>query len=193
MTKKILLGATLAAVFVVSMIMVPAFAVGHLSLDATNLATVIVGNSLKANIATTGTIPLDGTSAFGYAILTTGSGSPATNNVLVLVTHLPAFDDSSFEDPVDGFHTHVLDLIDPTASCAGATFEVDLSTSPSNTGFDKKYPYNIVGSNAIIKHATVSDLNGSTVALVAAFTASVPGFNPDGSPTNICVTVTDAV
>ena len=193
MTKTILLGATLAAVFAVSMIMLPAFAVGHLTLDPANTAAIVVGNSLKVKITTTGTIPVDGTSAFGYAVLTSGSGSPNSNNVLVLVTHLPAFDDSSFENPVSGFHTHVLDLKGPTGACGGATFEVDFATSPSNTGIDKNYPYNIIGDTAIIKHATVRDLNGSTVDAIAAFTASVPGFNPDGSPTNVCVTVTDLI
>jgi len=189
MTKTILLAATLAAVFVLSMIMVPVLAAGHVVLDPPNTAAVIKGNSLKATITATAPIPVDGSSAFGYAILTTTSGSPASNNVLVLVTHV-GFDDSSFEDPVSGFHTHVLDLKAPTAPCVGvgATDEVDLATSPSNTGFDKKYPFKIAGNVATINHAKVSDLNGGSVAAIAAFLATVPSFTA-GVPDNICVTV----
>jgi len=187
MTKKVILGATLAAVFVLSMIMIPVFAAGHVFLDSPNTAAIIKGNSLKATITATAPIPVDGSSAFGYAVLTSSSGNPNSNNVLVLVTHV-GFDDSSFEDPVSGFHTHVLDLKTPTAPCAGATFEVDLATSPSNTGFDKKYPFKIAGNTATIKHAKVSDLNGSTVDAIAAFLASVPSFTA-GVPDNICVTV----
>jgi len=184
MTKRVIWGTALAAVFVLSMIMVPAFAAGHVVINAPGTFAVINGNSLKATITVTAPIPVDGSSAFGYAILT-GSG-PATNNVLVLVTHV-GFDDSSFEDRKSGFHTHVLDLKTPTGSCPGATFEVDLATSPSNAGFDKKYAYNIAGNVASINHAKVSDLNGGAVANIAAFLASAVFAGP--TLTNICVNV----
>ncbi len=65
--------------------------------------------------------------AFGYAALTDGG-----NNLLVLVTHLP-IDDSSYEHPESGFHTHVLDLKAPGEACPGADFEVDQTNSGKKT------------------------------------------------------------
>ena len=72
---------------------------GYLSIH--NVKSEVEGKGakkiLEVEIKTNRPIPVDGKSgAFGYAILTDN-----TNNVLVLVTHLP-IDDSSHEDPVNG-------------------------------------------------------------------------------------------
>jgi hypothetical protein len=81
---------------------------------------------------------MDGKSgAFGYAALTDDG-----NNLLVAVTHLP-IDDSSYEKTPSGFHTHVLDLMKPTAACAGANFEVDLVNSGKNKAFDADYAWSV--------------------------------------------------
>ena len=69
-------------------------------------------------------IPMDGKSgAFGYGTLTDGG-----NNLLVSVKHLP-IDDSYYEKTLSDIHTHVLGLMEPTAACTGANFEVDLASS----------------------------------------------------------------
>ncbi|MDV3241924.1 MAG: hypothetical protein LOY00_09165 [Methylocaldum sp.] len=74
------------------------------------------GKVLDVEIETSAAVPMDGKAgAFGYGALTDG-----TNNVLVLVTHLP-IQDSTHVDPKSGFHAHVLDLKKPTAACDGAT------------------------------------------------------------------------
>jgi hypothetical protein len=108
-------------------------------------------NMLALEIETKANIPMDGKSgAFGYAALTDGG-----NNLLVLVTHLP-IDDSSHEKPVSGFHTHVLDLKQPTAACKGANFEVDLENSGKNKAFDADYKYQIKGSEIKIENVPVA-------------------------------------
>jgi hypothetical protein len=115
-------------------------------------------------------IPLDGSGgAFGYAVLTGGF-----NNVLVLVTHL-GLDDSEHEDPTSGFHTHVLDLMDPTSHCQdiGADFEVDLDGSVANKGFDLDASWSIDGNKGSIGYTPIKLLNDtSEVAAIVSFTVT---------------------
>ena len=181
------LGLIIAAVFAVSMVFSPALGGGHLFLDKSNVKVNDDADTLSAKIKATASIPLDGTSAFGYAVLTDGG-----NKVLVLVTHVPAFDDSAFDEPPDGFHTHVLNLISSTAACQaalpGAQFEVDTSQPITDPG----YKFKVAGPNASIKKVPLDDLDGEgSVDLVAAFAAGIVG--PVGAPTNVCVKVTDTI
>ena len=143
--------------------------------------------TLGVEIKTNRTIPMDGKSgAFGYAILT-----DSTNNVLVLTTHLP-IDDSSHEDPVNGFHTHVLDLKEPTDACKTANFEVDLVTSAKNTAFDANYQWKVKGEEISVKKVPVAELGDAGVETVVSFTLK-PILDANNKPTNLCVTVVDKV
>ena len=185
MTRKLLLGTLIAITFVLSMIMVPAFAGGHLTITSSDVK--INPSKLKADITTAAPIPLGGTSgAFGYAILTDGGTGPL-DNVLVLVTHLP-IDDSSHEDPASGFHTHVLDLMVPSAGCAGHDLEVNLAGSGANAAFDADYNWKIKGTKAKIRAVPVSDLGGATTVIgVTSFTVTPIFAGP--TLTNLCVDV----
>lgn len=141
-------------------------------------------SELNVEIRTDGPIPRDGSGgAFGYAVLTGGF-----NNVLVLVTHL-GIDDSQFEDPVSGFHTHVLDLMTATGSCSGFDAEVDIPASMANPAFDPDYRFKVRGREASIRDVPASDLADAGVETVASFTIT-PVFAA-GVLTNLCVHVVD--
>jgi hypothetical protein len=140
---------------------------------------------MELEVETQSPIPVDGKSgAFGYAFLTDGG-----NNVLVAVTHLP-IDDSSYENPDSGFHTHVLDLMAPTKACDGASFEVDLANSAKNSAFDANYTWKVEGNEVSIKNVPVTDLGDAGVETIAAFTLK-PVLDAKGKPSNLCVTVVD--
>lgn len=170
---------TLTAMLVVSMIMTPALASGgYLAIDDTHVKAK--KKHLDIKIKTEGKIPLDGSAgAFGYAVLTGGF-----NNVLVLVTHL-GLDDSTHEDPVSGFHTHVLDLMAPSTSCDTYDAEVDLVNSGLNSAFDADYDWKIHGEDASIKHVPISELGGSDVQGIVSFTVTPV----DDAGLHLCVDV----
>ncbi len=92
MTKTIILATALATIFVVSMLIAPAWSAGHVVLDKSEVK-VKNGATLDVKIKVMAEIPKDESSAFGYAVQTDGG-----NNVLVIDTHVPVFDDSYFED-----------------------------------------------------------------------------------------------
>jgi hypothetical protein len=142
--------------------------------------------TLDIEIHTQGPIPDDGKSgAFGYAALTDD-----TNNLLVFVTHLP-IDDSSHENPDNGFHTHVLDLKKPSVACKGANFEVDLENSGKNSAFDADYNWKLEDSNKIsIEKVPVTDLGNAGVESIVSFTLK-PILDAHNKPTNLCITVVD--
>lgn len=141
--------------------------------------------TLDLEIKTKADVPMDGKSgAFGYAALTDGG-----NNLLVLATHLP-IDDSSHENPKSGFHTHVLDLKQPTAACKDANFEVDLENSGKNTAFDADYKYKIKGREISIDDVPVADLGDAGVESIVSFTIK-PILGADQKPTNLCIHVVE--
>lgn len=145
------------------------------------------GKVLDVEIETSEAVPMDGKAgAFGYGILTDG-----TNNVAVLVTHLPIHD-SSHEDPKSGFHTHVLDLKQPTAACPGATLEVDLENSGNNTAFDANYAWSIKGTKIKIEGIPVADLGDAGAENLVTFTIK-PVLDAKQNPTNLCVTVAQQI
>jgi len=178
MTKTIILATALATIFLVSMLIAPSWSAGHVVLEESEVE-VENGATLEVEIEVRAEIPKDESSAFGYAALTDGG-----NKVLVLVTHVPAFDDSDFDDEEGGFHTHVLNLIDPTDDCPGASFEIDLGAAITDPGYENEVDDNEVE----IKDVPTADLGDAGVELIAAFTASVPSFT-NGDPDNVCVTV----
>ncbi len=141
--------------------------------------------TLKLEIKTKGNIPMDGKSgAFGYAALTDGG-----NNLLVAVTHLP-IDDSSYEKTPSGFHTHVLDLMKPTAACPGANFEVDLVNSGKNKAFDADYAWSVKKGKLTIKNVPVTDLGDAGVEAVVSFILK-PVLDENKKPSNLCIHVVD--
>lgn len=143
--------------------------------------------TIKIEIETSKAIPTDGGSgAFGYAALSAGG-----NNVLVLVTHLP-IDDSSYEKVPSGFHTHVLDLKDPTSACPGANFEVDVESSKQNTSFDANYRWKVEGNEAEIERVPAADLGDAGIENIASFTLK-PVLSADGKPTHLCVAVVEQI
>jgi len=183
MTKTVILATALATIFVVSMLIAPAWSAGHVVLDKSEVK-VKNGATLDVKIKVTAKIPKDENSAFGYAVQTDGG-----NKVLVLVTHVPAFDDSAFDDKKGGFHTHVLDLKAAAGGpCpAAAQFEVDFTVAPTDPGYK-----NSVGSKEVkIKNVPIADLGDAGVETIAAFLASIVG--PVGAPTNVCVQVISTI
>lgn len=140
---------------------------------------------LDMEIKTGKPIPVDGKSgAFGYAALSDGG-----NNLLVIVTHLP-IDDSSHENPDSGFHTHVLDLKEPTAACPGANFEVDVASSKNNQAFDADYQWKVKGNKIEVEKVPVADLGDAGVESVVSFTLQ-PVLDKNKQATNLCISVVD--
>lgn len=186
-SRTTVLTASLAAVLAVSMIVTPAFASGHLTFasDATVDTKTNGTERIKVSFTTGADVPVDGSAgAFGYAVITDAT---TFNNVLVLVTHL-GIDDSEHEDPTSGFHTHVLDLMGPSAACSGFDAEVNLAASVANKGFDLDGEYSIDGSEVSIGYTPTKLLADGSVDAVASFTVT-PVFDGDGNLTNLCVDV----
>ncbi|BBA35488.1 uncharacterized protein sS8_3551 [Methylocaldum marinum] len=143
--------------------------------------------ALDIEIETSGAVPMDGKAgAFGYGALTDG-----TNNVLVLVTHLP-IQDSTHVDPKSGFHAHVLDLKQPTSACPGATLEVDLENSGNNKAFDANYTWSVKDKKIKIEDIPAGDLGDAGVENLVTFTIK-PVLDAKQNPTNLCVTVAEQI
>lgn len=138
---------------------------------------------LEAQTAVKGPIPENGIypQAFGYAWLTKD-----LNNVLVVVTH-KGIDDSNYEDPVSGFHTHVLDLQSPDSSCSAHNLEVDLVGSAGNTAFDPNYDYFVKDRQVRVKNVPTGDLGDAGIEGIVSFTVT-----PVENATHLCVDVADS-
>ncbi len=181
MTKTVILGTSFAAIFALSMIMVPAFAGGHLAIigsDVFNHPT----NS-KVSITVSAPIPQDGSlGAFGF-------GAIGLNGVIAVTTHGGVGPDSEVQadqsDPV--FHTHVVTLKttglcktpgNPNGNPAGLAVA---SASFEDVGKLK------VANNKVkvtgIPNSAVGDLSGDVVA----FRLSVVG--DPAAPRAICVNI----
>lgn len=187
--KRIYKISTLASAIALTLAsgVVSAESAGYMKINELKVLSEGKGDSktLDFELRVDGPIPVDGKSgAFGYAALT-DSG----NNIMVAVTHLP-IDDSSHEDPVTGFHTHVLDLKAPTAACQGASFEVDLENSGKNSAFDSDYKWKVDGNKITVDNVPVSDLGDAGVEAVVSFNLK-PVLDANNKPTNLCVTVVD--
>jgi len=141
-------------------------------------------NVLEVRANMNAIIPEDGLhGAFGYAWMTDG-----LNNVLIVVTHL-GMDDSSHEEPVSGFHTHVVDLMAPTASCASFDAEVDLIGSAANAAFDSDYIFFITNKRVEVHSVPAADLGDAGIESFATFTVT-PVTDPD---LHLCVAIVDTV
>jgi len=181
MTKTtLILGASLAMVFTLSMIMVPAFSGGHLAITETEVE--VDDGELEAEIEVTADIPTDGSlGLFGYGIIT---DLATFNNVLAITTHAGAFDhssQSSASDPI--FHAHILDLAPAGTfgACSALTFDavVDFASSlaaPVNN-IDAQYEVEVDDEEIEIEDVPISDLADSSVDAIVAFTITGVGFD----------------
>lgn len=171
---------------------------GYLHIKSATFDVDSAPGYLKGSITTFGPIPLDGrANGFGYAILTDGNNTNGLeldftppsdlSRVLVLVTHIPTFDDSSYEDYVTGFHFHVLDLKPPTPNCGGYDVEVDHVSSLDNAGLDPDYPYAIANDKITYDSIPRTHVNPGVPLGVVGFTVN-PLFE-HGRLTNLCVDV----
>ncbi len=172
MNTKTILGLSLAAVFVLSMVVaVPlAEATGHLVI--TSKTTKNTGAVSKATFTTSVNIPqTGGAGAFGYGVI----GNSA---ILAITTHGGVGPDSPAQanqaDPV--FHTHIVTL-GASGACASGT-EVT-SITFAEAGQLK------VKGNTVKVTAVPQSLTGGFTGSLASFKLSVIG--PANNPTNVCV------
>jgi len=152
MTKtKTILAISFVAIFAISMVMAPVYAGGHLIFEKSEVKIKEKKGTIDVKAKVTAKIPKDESGAFGWALL-------GWAKVLVLVTHVPAFDDSDFDDKKGAFHTHVLSLLsEPTASCPDEA-EVDLSATITDPDYKNK-----VGKDKFsIKKVPLADLGAPT-------------------------------
>jgi len=169
MTKTLFLTISLAAIFVASMIMVPAFAGGHLTIEEAEVEKD--KGKWEVEIETSADIPTDGSSgAFGYGVI----GKKA---ILVATTHGgvgPDHPDQAGQgDPV--MHTHVVTL-GPNAGCPD-NLAVASITSPS-------FSIEIDNDELEIEGVPTSAA-GKLTQTTASFTLSILG--PANAPTAVCV------
>ena len=149
MTKtRTVLAVSFAAIFAISMVMAPVYAVGHLAIDSAKITIKQKKGEIDLKIKVGAKIPKDSTGLFGWALL-------GWEKTLVVVTHVPSFDDSSFEKK-GGFHTHVLSLTG-SAVC-DSTLEIDLSKEITDVDYKNK-----VGKKDIkVKKVPLADLGAKT-------------------------------
>jgi len=184
MNSRTILGISLAAVFALSMIMMPVYAGGHLGIDKAKMTVHQKKGEIDLKVKVGAKIPKDESGAFGWALL-------GWNSVLVLVTHVPAFDDSIFDDKKGAFHTHVLNLL-PVSTSFCPEAEVDLDATITDPGYKNK-----VGKDKFsIKKVPLTDLNGldgsgtKTVAGIAlSVVEEIISTEPLVVETHLCVDV----
>jgi len=183
MTKtKTILAISFAAIFAISMVMAPVYAGGHLIFEKSEVKIKEKKGTIDVKAKVTAKIPKDESGAFGWALL-------GWAKVLVLVTHVPAFDDSIFDDKKGAFHTHVLSLLTaPTPSCPDEA-EVDLSETITDPGYKNK-----VGKDKFsIKKVPLADLGtptGGGPALAGIALSVVPDAGAPGG-FHLCVDIKD--
>jgi len=178
MIKRAIWGTVFASVFVLSMIMLPAYAGGHLAIVSSEMIKYEKKGEIDLHIQVTAKIPKDETGLFGWALL-------GWTKTLVLVTHVPAFDDSAFDNKGGAFHPHVLSLIASGVCVSG--LEIDTGAAITDPGYINK-----VGSvNIKIKKVPLADLGASTgPPMVTGFFITA---EPVALPTALCVNPTGLV
>ena len=204
MNSRAILGISLALAFVLSAVLIPAFAGGHLALTKTEVK--VKTDLLKAKqkvdvkIEASAPIPTTGPSAFGYGILSDG-----TDNVVALTTHPGVLDHSSQKgdalNPI--FHAHVLDLAPVTGAgsimnpCTVGIHDlvVDFASSTGTTppgtpnNIDAKYKVKVDKNTITVKKIPVNpakgDMNDDTVEAIVAFTITGVGMDPNAPAAGI--------
>ncbi len=175
MNSRAILGVSLAAVFALSMIMLPVYAGGHLAIEQAKMIKHPKKGEINLNIQVGAKIPTDSSGLFGWALL-------GWEKTLVDVTHVPAFDDSDFEKK-GGFHTHVLTLTDDTDCTSGLKIDTDKDIT------DPGYKNNVGGVDISIRNVPLADLGAKTGAPM------VTGFfiNDAGESGSLCINPTGLV
>ena len=173
MNSRAILGVSLAAVFALSMIMLPVYAGGHLAIQQAEMIKHPKKGEINLNIQVGAKIPTDSTGLFGWALL-------GWEKTLVDVTHVPAFDDSVFEKK-GGFHTHVLTLSDDTDCDSG--LKIDVGEDITDPG----YKNNVGGVDISIRNVPLADLGAPTGAPM------VTGFFITAEDEDLCVNPTGLV
>jgi hypothetical protein len=192
MTKtRTILGISFAAVFALSMIMVPAYAAGHLIIEKTDVKVKNFA-TLDVKITTTGKIPKDSSTPFGYGIFTNGF-----EKVLALTSHGVGIEDHPDQDgPFDPvFHSHILDLMDARPSCPSGTVEVDWENTLDNN-ISPEYKVKVKKDKISVK-APIDSLDDAGVEFILAFTieGGPEGYVVDAETTlpQLCLTVTSGL
>jgi len=173
MTKtRTILAISFAAVFAISMVMAPVYAGGHLAIDSAKMTIKQKKGEIKdLKIKVGAKIPKDESGLFGWALL-------GWEKTLVVVTHVPAFDDSDFDDKKGAFHSHVLGLTSE-ASCA-SNLKIDPDVDITDPGYKTK-----VGKKDIkVKKVPLADL-GDKVG-----DAVLTGFFITSENGNLCINPT---
>jgi len=174
MNSRAILGVSLAAVFALSMIMLPVYAGGHLAIQQAEMIKHPKKGVINLNIQVGAKIPTDSTGLFGWALL-------GWEKTLVDVTHVPAFDDSDFDDKKGGFHTHVLSLSGDTDCASG--LKIDEGEDITDPG----YKNNVGGVDISIRNVALADLGAKTGAPM------VTGFFITAEAGDLCVNPTGLV
>ena len=160
MTKKVFLGAALAAVFVLSMIMVPVFAAGHVNLQKVEVKDT-GKQSVEINVV--GPIAQDGSlGAFGF-------GAIGTKAILAIVTHDGVGPDSEAQAGGTGpvFHTHALQLKTVALATCGS------ETAVASASFKEVGDLEVTGDTVEVKK--ISGKIGKLTGTVVSFTITPNG------------------
>ncbi len=169
MNSRAIWGVSLATVFALSMIMLPVYAGGHLVIESSEMIKHLKRGEIDLKVKVTADIPLDESGLFGWALL-------GWENVLVVVTHVPAFDDSEFDDGKGAFHTHMLSLI----SSGVCDSKIEIGAVLSDPGHKNK----VRDDNIKIQKVPLADLGMRTGDIVVA------AFFITAEDSSLCVNVT---
>ena len=166
MTKKVLVVTSLTAIFVASMIMVPAFAGGHLTFDEVE----VEGRSLEIEV--TADIPQDGSAgAFGY-------GAFGTKAILAIATHGGVGPDSESQtgaaDPV--LHTHAVTAKTVTPCPSGLAI--------ASASFEEVGDLEVDGNEIEVENISKKKI-GKLTGTIVSFTLTLEGGD-------ICINVIDS-
>jgi len=166
MTKKVLVVTSLTAIFVASMIMVPAFAGGHLTFDEVE----VEGRSLEIEV--TADIPQDGSAgAFGY-------GAFGTKAILAIATHGGVGPDSESQtgaaDPV--LHTHAVTAKTVTPCPSGLAI--------ASASFEEVGDLEVDGNEIEVENISKKKI-GKLTGTIVSFTLTLVGGD-------ICINVVDS-
>ena len=178
MTKTVLLGVTLTALFVASMLVAPAIAASLPKfLTITEAEVEVNEDSLEADLETKKTVPTDGSGgAFGYGVIT-DSGLSA---IIVTTTHAGVQDSEAQSGPSDPvMHNHYVALTDSDANCPGLavqdiTFEEpgDVVVSGKNVKIED-VPLSFTGTHSLTGAEISFDLDPNVGAAVSFTLAPV--------------------
>ena len=166
MTQTVLVGTSLALIFVASMIMIPAFAGGHLTFDEVDV------DKRSLEIEVTADIPQDGSAgAFGY-------GAFGTKAILAITTHGGVGPDSESQtgaaDPI--LHTHAVTAKTVTPCASGLAV--------ASASFEEVGDLEVDGNEIEVEKISKSKI-GKLTGTVVSFTLTLEGGD-------ICINVIDS-